>query len=97
MFTYCFNNEFISIFFISLLCILYFYDDERCKMNFPVRDNKVLLYCIVLYCIVLYCIVLYCIVLYCIVLYCIVLYCIVCAGNACTGYGTNQTGNRSHS
>ena len=49
MFTYCFNNEFISIFFISLLCILYFYDDERCKMNFPVRDNKVLLYCIVLY------------------------------------------------
>ena len=77
MFTYCFNNEFISIFFISLLCILYFYDDERCKMNFPVRDNKVLLYCIVLYCIVLYCIVLYCIVLYCIVLYCIVLYCIV--------------------
>ena len=44
-----FNNEFISIFFISLLCILYFYDDERCKMNFPVRDNKVLLYCIVLY------------------------------------------------
>ena len=49
MFTYCFNNEFISIFFISLLCILYFYDDERCKMNFPVRDNKVLLYCI-LYC-----------------------------------------------
>ena len=48
-----------------------------CKMNFPVRDNKVLLYCIVLYCIVLYCIVLYCIVLYCIVLYCIVLYCIV--------------------
>ena len=59
MFTYCFNNEFISIFFISLLCILYFYDDERCKMNFPVRDNKVLLYCIVLYCIVLYCIVSY--------------------------------------
>ena len=51
MFTYCFNNEFISICFISLLCILYFYDDERCKMNFPVRDNKVLLYCIV-YCIV---------------------------------------------
>ena len=49
MFTYCFNNEFISIFFISLLCILYFYDDERCKINFPVRDNKVLLYCIVLY------------------------------------------------
>ena len=47
------------------------------SMNFPVRDNKVLLYCIVLYCIVLYCIVLYCIVLYCIVLYCIVLYCIV--------------------
>ena len=46
------------------------YDDERCKMNFPVRYNKV---CIVLYCIVLYCIVLYCIVLYCIVLYCIVL------------------------
>ena len=42
-------NEFISIFFISLLCILYFYDNERCKMNFPVRDNKVLLYCIVLY------------------------------------------------
>ena len=70
MFTYCFNNEFISIFLISLLCILYFYDNERCKMNFPVRDNKVLLYCIVLYCIVLYCIVLYCIVLYCIVLYC---------------------------
>ena len=52
MFTYCFNNEFISISFISLLCILNFYDDERCKMNFPVRDNKVLLYCIVLYCIV---------------------------------------------
>ena len=77
MFTYSFNNEFISIFFISLLCILYFYDDERCQMNFPVRDNNVLLYCIVLYCIVLYCIVLYCIVLYCIVLYCIVLYCIV--------------------
>ena len=76
MLTYCFNNEFICI-FISLLRILYFYDDERCKMNFPVWDNKVLLYCIVLYCIVLYCIVLYCIVLYCIVLYCIVLYCIV--------------------
>ena len=46
MFTYCFNNDFICI-FISLLCILYFYDDERRKMNFPVRDNKVLLYCIV--------------------------------------------------
>ena len=46
MFTYCFNNVSICI-FISLLCILYFYDDERCKMNFPVRDNKVLLYCIV--------------------------------------------------
>ena len=44
MFTYCFNNKFI---FISLLCILYFYDDKRCKMNFPVWDNKVLLYCIV--------------------------------------------------
>ena len=55
MFTYCFNNEFISIFFISLLCVLYFYDDERCKMNFPVRDNNVLLYCIALYCIVYYC------------------------------------------
>ena len=41
MFTYYFNNEFI---FISLLCILYVYDDERCKMNFPVRDNTVLLY-----------------------------------------------------
>ena len=39
MFTSCFNNEFF--------CIFYFYDDERCKMNFPVRDNKVLLYCIV--------------------------------------------------
>ena len=76
MFTYCFNNEFIYI-FISLLCIFYFDDDDRCKMNFPVRDNNALLYCIVLYCIVLYCIVLYCIVLYCIVLYCIVLYCIV--------------------
>ena len=25
-----------------------FYDYERCNMNFPVRDNKVLLYCIVL-------------------------------------------------
>ena len=46
MFTYYFNNEFISI-FISLLCILYFYDDERCKINFPVWDKKVLLYCIV--------------------------------------------------
>ena len=63
MYTYCFNNELI---FISLLCIVYFYDDERCKINF--QDDKVLLYCIVLYCIVLYCIVLYCIVLYCIVL-----------------------------
>ena len=30
------------------------HDDERCNTNFPVRDNKVLLYCIVLYCIVLY-------------------------------------------
>ena len=46
MFTYCFNNEFICI-FISLLGILYFYDNERCKIKFPVRDNKVLLYCIV--------------------------------------------------
>ena len=36
-------------FFIYLLCVLYFYDDERCKMNFLVRDNKVLLYYIVLY------------------------------------------------
>ena len=70
MFTYCFNNEFISI-FLFLYSVFYIF------MNFPVRDNKVLLYCIVLYCIVLYCIVLYCIVLYCIVLYCIVLYCIV--------------------
>ena len=42
---YCFNNYFICI-FISLLCILYFYDDECCKMNFPVRHNKVVLYCI---------------------------------------------------
>ena len=63
----------LAFFLISLLCILYFYDDERCKMNFPVRDNKVLLYCIVLYCIVLYCIVLYCIVLYCIVLVSLIL------------------------
>ena len=39
MFTYSFNNEFI---FISLHCI--FYDDERCKINFLVRDNKVILY-----------------------------------------------------
>ena len=75
MFTYCFNNEFICILFLYS-CILYFYD-ERFKIFFLVRDNTVLLYCIVLYCIVLYCIVLYCIVLYCIVLYCIVLYCIV--------------------
>ena len=43
----------------------------------PIRENIVLLYCIVLYCVELNCIVLYCIVLYCIVLYCIVLYCIV--------------------
>ena len=86
MFTYCFNNEFISIFIISLLCILYLYDDERCKMNFPVRDNKVLLYCIVLYCIVLYFILFYFIlfyfilfyfILFYIVSYRIVLYCIV--------------------
>ena len=63
--------------FLFLYSVFFFYDDERWKMNFPVQDNKVLLYCIVLYCIVLYCIVLYCIVLYCIVLYCIVLYCIV--------------------
>ena len=47
MFTYCFNDEFTRI-FISLLRILYFYDDERCKMNFPDRDNTVLFYCIVL-------------------------------------------------
>ena len=46
MFTYCFNNEFMCIFKLLHSCILYFYD-ERCKMNFPVRDNKVLLYCIV--------------------------------------------------
>ena len=43
MFTYCFINEFICNFI--LLCILYFYGDECCKINF----NKVLLYCIVLY------------------------------------------------
>ena len=66
MFTSCFNNEFISIFILRYTCIFFY--DERCKKNFPVRDNKVILYCIVLYCIVLYCIVLYCIVLYCIVL-----------------------------
>ena len=47
MFTYCLNNEFICI-FISLLCILYVYDDERCKINFPDRDNKGILYCIAL-------------------------------------------------
>ena len=46
MFTYCFNNEFIFI-NISLLCILYCYDDERGKINFPVRGNKVVLYCII--------------------------------------------------
>ena len=77
MFTYCFNNDFI---FISLLCILYFYDDECCKMNFPVRNNKVLLYCIVLYCIVfivLCCVVLCCVVLCCVVLCCVVLCCVV--------------------
>ena len=71
-------NLFVFLFLYSVFYILY--DDERCKINFPVRDNKVfciVLYCIVLYCIVLYCIVLYCIVLYCIVLCCIVLYCIV--------------------
>ena len=32
---------------------------ERCTQISRLRDNKVLLYCIVLYCIVLYCIVLY--------------------------------------
>ena len=38
----------LSVFLFLYSCILYFYD-ERCKMNFPVRDNTVLLYCIVLY------------------------------------------------
>ena len=76
----------LSVFLFLYSCILYFYD-EHFKINFPVMDNAILLYCIVLYCIVLYCIVLYwialycialhCIALYCIVLYCIVLYCIV--------------------
>ena len=74
----------LSVFLFLYSCILYFYD-ERCKINFPVQDNKVVLYCIVLYCIVLYCIVLYCIVLYCIVLYCIVnvLYFAQCLYKSC--------------
>ena len=33
-------------FYFSTLYFI-FYDDERCNTNFPVRDNKVLLYCIV--------------------------------------------------
>ena len=74
MFTYCFNNEFICI-FISLLLYFIFYD-ERCKINFPVRDNKVLLYCIALHCIALHCIALHCIALHCIALHCIALHCI---------------------
>ena len=43
MFTYCFNNKCICI-FISLFLYFIFYD-ERCKINFTVQDNKVLLYC----------------------------------------------------
>ena len=72
---YIYDNTIVNMILETILSQSSFY--RYCKMNFPVRDNKVLLYCIVLYCIVLYCIVLYCIVLYCIVLYCIVLYCIV--------------------
>ena len=37
-------NLFAFFYFTTLN---FFYDDERCKINFPVRDNKVLLYCIV--------------------------------------------------
>ena len=48
MVTYCFNNEFICIFILLYSCIFYFYD-ERCKINFAIRDNKVLLYCIVMF------------------------------------------------
>ena len=49
---------------------------ERCTQMSRLRDNKVLLYCIVLYCIVLYCIALHCIALHCIALHCIALHCI---------------------
>ena len=72
MFTYCFSNKFIGI-FISLLMYFIFYD-KRCKMNFPVRDNKVVLCCVVLCCVVLCCVVLCCVVLCCVVLCCVVLY-----------------------
>ena len=53
MLTYCLNNALVWIFILLYSCILYCYD-ERCKMNNPVRDNKVLLYYIVLYCILLF-------------------------------------------
>ena len=43
----------LSVFLFLYSCILYVYD-ERCKMNFPVRDNKVLLQYIVLCCIVIF-------------------------------------------
>ena len=76
MFTYCFNNEFISIFFIFLYSVFYIVMATNAAKLIS-RFGTIKFYCIVLYCIVLYCIVLYCIVLYCIVLYCIVLYCIV--------------------
>ena len=75
MFTYCFNNEFIS-FFLFLYSVFYIFMTTNAAKLIS-RFGTIKCYCIVLYCIVLYCIVLYCIVLYCIVLYCIVLYCIV--------------------
>ena len=43
MFTFCFNNEFICVFFTP---VMFWRTPQK---NFPVRDNTLLLYCIVLH------------------------------------------------
>ena len=67
----------LSVYLYYSTPVFFFIFDERNKINFPVQDNNVLLYCAVLCCAVLCCAVLCCAVLCCAVLYCIVLYCIV--------------------
>ena len=76
------NVYIYTVLIMNLSVFLYFstpvfFYDERCKMNFPFRDNTVLLYCIVSYSIVSYRIVSYRIVSYRIVSYRIVSYRIV--------------------
>ena len=70
-------NLSVFLFIYSTIKLYFFiFYDERCKMNFPVRDNKVLLYCITLRCVALRCVALRCVALRCVALRCVALRCV---------------------